>query len=91
MRAGFNCAEAVNFAPADWLPYGTDVADKYRGDSKPLTLSHDAVLVQIVQAAEKWAGEGDLVRVVTFFAACRASWCPLSWPCSLCVVHFGLL
>lgn len=43
--AGFNCAEAVNFGPPDWLPYGTDRAQKYRGDLKPLTLSHDALLV----------------------------------------------
>jgi hypothetical protein len=46
MRAGFNCAEAVNFGPPDWLPYGTDRAQKYRGDMKPLTLSHDALLVR---------------------------------------------
>lgn len=44
--AGFNCAEAVNFGPPDWLPYGTDRAQKYRGDMKPLTLSHDALLVR---------------------------------------------
>lgn len=43
---GFNCAEAVNFGPPDWLPYGTDRAQKYRGDMKPLTLSHDALLVR---------------------------------------------
>lgn len=27
---GFNCSEAVNFAPADWLAYGTDAVRKYR-------------------------------------------------------------
>lgn len=32
--AGFNCAEAVNFGPPDWLPYGSDRAQKYRGDMK---------------------------------------------------------
>ena len=48
---GFNCAEAVNFGPPDWLPYGTDRAQKYRGDMKPLTLSHDALLVTLVTAA----------------------------------------
>ncbi len=47
-RAGFNCAEAVNFGPPDWLPFGSDRAHKYRDDAKPLTLSHDALLVTLV-------------------------------------------
>jgi len=50
-NTGFNCAEAVNFGPPDWLPYGTDRAEKYRKDWKPLTLSHDALLVTLVTAA----------------------------------------
>ncbi len=29
-NTGFNCAEAVNFGPPDWLPHGTDIAEKYR-------------------------------------------------------------
>ena len=29
-NTGFNCAEAVNFGPPDWLPWGTDIAEKYR-------------------------------------------------------------
>lgn len=29
-NTGFNCAEAVNFGPPNWLPYGTDIAEKYR-------------------------------------------------------------
>ena len=49
-RAGFNCAEAVNFGPPDWLPFGSDRAHKYRDDAKPLTLSHDALLVTLVGA-----------------------------------------
>jgi hypothetical protein len=49
--SGFNCAEAVNFGPPDWLPYGTDIANKYRKSAKRLTLSHDALLVTLVTAA----------------------------------------
>ena len=30
--------QAVNFAPSNWIPYGTDIADKYRATGKPLTL-----------------------------------------------------
>lgn len=51
-NTGFNCAEAVNFGPPDWLPYGTDIAEKYRRDGKAITLSHDALLVALVSTAE---------------------------------------
>ena len=50
-NTGFNCAEAVNFAPPDWLPYGSDVVRKYRTQSKALTISHDQLLLTLVQAA----------------------------------------
>ncbi|KAL6783768.1 hypothetical protein ACKKBF_B05720 [Auxenochlorella protothecoides x Auxenochlorella symbiontica] len=52
-NAGFNCAEAVNFAPAEWIPYGTDILDKYRQSGKPLTLSHDSLLVALVQGGAR--------------------------------------
>ncbi len=29
-NTGFNCAEAVNFGPPDWLTYGSDILKKYR-------------------------------------------------------------
>ncbi|KAL0026074.1 hypothetical protein WJX79_007057 [Trebouxia sp. C0005] len=51
-NTGFNCAEAVNFGPPDWLPHGTDIAEKYRRDGKAITLSHDALLVALVGTAE---------------------------------------
>lgn len=51
-NTGFNCAEAVNFGPPDWLPHGTDIAEKYRRDGKAITLSHDALLVALVSTAE---------------------------------------
>jgi hypothetical protein len=55
VRAGFNCAEAVNFGPPDWLPWGTYVANKYRREGRSATLSHDALLVALVTAAPEVA------------------------------------
>eukprot|EP00890_Picochlorum_soloecismus_P002883 jgi/Picsp_1/3596/NSC_06433-R1_probable lysine-specific demethylase jmj14-like len=49
-NTGFNCAEAVNFAAPDWLPFGTDIAEKYVRDRKPPTISQDALLVKLATA-----------------------------------------
>uniref|UniRef100_A0A0E0E6R1 [Histone H3]-trimethyl-L-lysine(4) demethylase n=1 Tax=Oryza meridionalis TaxID=40149 RepID=A0A0E0E6R1_9ORYZ len=38
---GLNCAEAVNFAPADWLPHGGIGAELYRLYRKAPVLSHE--------------------------------------------------
>lgn len=51
MLAGMNCAEAVNFGPPDWLPWGHYVGNKYRKDAKAATLSNDALLVNLAKAA----------------------------------------
>jgi hypothetical protein len=53
--AGFNCAEAVNFGPPDWLPWGSYVAEKYRREGRSATLSHEALLVALVTAAPQVA------------------------------------
>ena len=50
-NCGWNCAEAVNFAPPDWLPHGTDVLAKYRRQHRPANFSHDALLLHIVTSA----------------------------------------
>jgi histone demethylase JARID1 len=42
--SGLNCAEAVNFAPADWLPHGGFGADRYRQYHKAAVLSHEELL-----------------------------------------------
>ena len=51
LNTGFNIAEAVNFAAPEWIPYGTDVIRKYRTARKPVTLSHDSLLVSIILQA----------------------------------------
>lgn len=41
---GLNCAEAVNFAPADWLPHGGSGAELYQLYHKTAVLSHEELL-----------------------------------------------
>jgi len=47
--SGLNCAEAVNFAPADWLPHGTFGADLYKRYHKIAVLSHEELLCVVAQ------------------------------------------
>ena len=50
-NTGFNCAEAVNFGPPDWLPSGSAAAEHYRARGKPATISHDALVISCCRAA----------------------------------------
>lgn len=54
-NTGFNVAEAVNFAPAEWLPFGSDVVSRYRDQCKSPSVSHDMLLVTLVRAAKEVA------------------------------------
>lgn len=47
--AGLNCAEAVNFAPADWLPHGGFGAELYRLYHKVPVLSHEELLCVVAK------------------------------------------
>ena len=51
LHCGFTCSEGVNFAPPDWLQHGTDVLHAYRLQARPPLISHDALLLLLVQAA----------------------------------------
>ncbi|KAK9121257.1 hypothetical protein Syun_018874 [Stephania yunnanensis] len=46
---GLNCAEAVNFAPADWLPYGGFGAERYRLYHKPAVICHEELLCVVAK------------------------------------------
>lgn len=52
VHAGFNCAEAVNFAPADWLPMGGFAVERYRFYHKAAVLSHDELLCVVAKVCE---------------------------------------
>ncbi|CAM8881009.1 unnamed protein product [Rhodiola kirilowii] len=46
---GLNCAEAVNFAPADWLPHGGFGAQLYQLYRKASVLSHEELLCVVAK------------------------------------------
>ncbi|KAH6777584.1 transcription factor jumonji domain-containing protein [Perilla frutescens var. frutescens] len=47
---GLNCAEAVNFAPADWLPHGGFGAELYRLYHRVPVLSHEELLCVVAKS-----------------------------------------
>lgn len=50
---GFNCSEAANFAPFDWLPHGQNVVELYSEQNKRTSISHDKLLLQAAIEAVK--------------------------------------
>lgn len=42
---GFNCVEAVNVAPLDWLSHGQNVVELYREKRRKTMISHDKLLL----------------------------------------------
>ena len=44
---GFNCAEAVNFAPADWFRFGRPGTERFRNFRKPSVVSHEGLLLKV--------------------------------------------
>ncbi|KAL2610474.1 hypothetical protein R1flu_029047 [Riccia fluitans] len=66
---GFNCAEAVNFAPTDWLPFGSFGVERYRFYHKAAVLSHDELLCVVAKndgscAKSQWLQQ-DLIRMIS--------------------------
>jgi len=67
-NCGYNCAEAVNFAPSDWLPFGNLAQERYSQDSRFVSVSHDKMLLNLAEAAgdeaRAWEGlNGQLASV----------------------------
>ncbi|XP_041009146.1 putative lysine-specific demethylase JMJ16 isoform X4 [Juglans microcarpa x Juglans regia] len=48
---GFNCAEMVNFAPLDWLPFGQNAVELYREQGRMTSISHDKLLLGAAREA----------------------------------------
>lgn len=44
-NCGFNCAEAVNVAPMDWLPHGQCAVELYSEQCRKTSVSHDKLLL----------------------------------------------
>lgn len=52
-NTGFNCAEAVNFAPIDWLPFGVGATERYASDKRYQSVAHDQLLSVLTESAHK--------------------------------------
>ncbi|XP_044479444.1 lysine-specific demethylase JMJ18-like isoform X3 [Mangifera indica] len=50
-NCGFNCAEAVNVAPVDWLAHGQQAVELYSEQHRKTSLSHDKLLFGAARAA----------------------------------------
>ncbi|KAF9609999.1 hypothetical protein IFM89_019639 [Coptis chinensis] len=44
-NCGFNCAEAVNVAPLDWLPHEQNAIEIYCKQGRKISVSHDKMLL----------------------------------------------
>ncbi|KAM2042839.1 hypothetical protein ACFXTH_036346 [Malus domestica] len=44
-NCGFNCAEAVNVAPVDWLEHGQNAVELYSEQCRKTAISHDKLLL----------------------------------------------
>lgn len=47
VNLGLNCAEAVNFAPADWLRFGAESCARYRMHRKPSLLCYEWLVLKV--------------------------------------------
>ncbi|KAL8539023.1 hypothetical protein ACS0TY_000863 [Phlomoides rotata] len=61
-NCGFNCAEAVNVAPVDWLPHGQNAIELYREQARKTSISHDKLLLGAAREAVKANWEYNLLK-----------------------------
>uniref|UniRef100_A0A7N0TJ12 Lysine-specific demethylase JMJ16 n=1 Tax=Kalanchoe fedtschenkoi TaxID=63787 RepID=A0A7N0TJ12_KALFE len=61
-NCGFNCAEAVNVAPVDWLPHGQNAIELYREQGRKTSISHDKLLLGAAREAVRAHWEINLLK-----------------------------
>ncbi|ERN18773.1 hypothetical protein AMTRI_Chr07g75170 [Amborella trichopoda] len=61
-NSGFNCAEAVNVAPVDWLPHGQNAVELYCEQHRKTSVSHDKLLLGAAREAVRAHWELQLLR-----------------------------
>ncbi|OMO72095.1 hypothetical protein CCACVL1_17954 [Corchorus capsularis] len=64
-NCGFNCAEAVNVAPVDWLPHGQIAIELYRDQGRKTSISHDKLLLGAAREAVRAQWELNLLKKYT--------------------------
>ena len=61
-NTGYNCAEAVNFAPVDWLPFGAFATERYVGDKRYQSVAHDQLLLTLTNGCDRVPGWKETVK-----------------------------
>ncbi|XP_027365044.1 putative lysine-specific demethylase JMJ16 isoform X2 [Abrus precatorius] len=61
-NCGFNCAEAVNVAPVDWLPHGHIAIALYQEQGRKTSISHDKLLLGAAREAVRAQWELNLLK-----------------------------
>ncbi|KAK7278300.1 hypothetical protein RJT34_23326 [Clitoria ternatea] len=61
-NCGFNCAEAVNVAPVDWLPHGHIAIGLYQEQGRKTSVSHDKLLLGAAREAVRAQWEINLLK-----------------------------
>lgn len=61
-NCGFNCAEAVNVAPVDWLPHGQVAVKLYSEQRRKTSISHDKLLLGAAREAVRAQWELNLLK-----------------------------
>ncbi|XP_052202742.1 lysine-specific demethylase JMJ18-like isoform X2 [Diospyros lotus] len=64
-NSGFNCAEAVNVAPVDWLEHGQSAVELYSQQCRKTSLSHDKLLLGSAKKAAQALWELSVLKKET--------------------------
>lgn len=64
-NSGFNCAEAVNVAPVDWLQHGQSAVELYSTQCRKTSLSHDKLLLTAARKAVRALWEISVLKKET--------------------------